>query len=152
MGRLIIPLLALVGLVAGGAAGLALKPAPVPPDDGESAAPPRDRPATPAEFYEMDSHFVVPLIGQDRIRGLMVLSLGLEVGPGEVSGLRALEPRLRDAFLRVLFDHANAGGFDGRFTSASQMDLLRAALREAAQSMMPGVRDVLIVEMIRQDT
>ncbi|MGY6410062.1 MAG: flagellar basal body-associated FliL family protein [Alkalilacustris sp.] len=151
MGRLIVPLLALLGLVAGAAAGIALKPAPPPSEDAEEAPPVRAIPGLPSTFHAMDNHFIVPLLGPDRTRGLMVLSLSLEVVESELAAVRALEPRLRDAFLRVMFDHANAGGFDGHFTASGQVDALRKALREAAQSLQPGVREVLIVDILRQE-
>ena len=62
------------------------------------------------------------------------------------------EPKLRDAFLRVMFDHANAGGFDGAFTNSNQMDVLRRALREVAQKTIgPTASDVLILDIVRQD-
>ncbi len=60
---------------------------------------------------------------------------------------------MRDSFLQVLFDHANAGGFDGAFTEAGAMDQLRGALREVAQRDLGEelVKDVLILEIARQD-
>jgi len=62
------------------------------------------------------------------------------------------EPRLRDAFLQVMFDHANIGGFNGAFTSTANMRLLREALQEAADRIMNGhISDVLIVDIVRQD-
>ncbi|MGY6634262.1 MAG: flagellar basal body-associated FliL family protein [Alkalilacustris sp.] len=153
MKHLLLPIgLAVVGLAGGIGAGLALKP-PAPAEDTEAevAAVPLP-PATPSAFVEMANPFVIPLIGPNRIRSMVVLELSLEVAQAEVSAVRALEPRLRDAFLRVLFDHANAGGFDGVFTAASPMSSLRTALRETATSLAgPGVRDVLILDMMRQD-
>ena len=44
-----------------------------------------------------------------------------------------MEPKLRDVFLQVLFDHANMGGFRGAFTRSDVLEPLRTALREAAQ-------------------
>lgn len=57
-------------------------------------------------------------------------------------------------FLRVLFDHANAGGFRGTFTDGSTLVALRRALLEAARSAMgaEGVLDVLITDIVRQDS
>jgi hypothetical protein len=64
----------------------------------------------------------------------------------------AVEPKLRDAFLQVLFDHANTGGFDGVFTATNVMRSLRAALLDAAGTAVPDlVRDVLILDIQRQD-
>ena len=147
MTRFLIPLiLGCVGLMGGIAAGLALKPAP----SAEAAAAPA--PATPSAFMEMANNFVIPLIGADRIRSMVVMQLSLEVGDTELATVRAMEPRLRDAFLRVLFDHANAGGFDGVFTAASPMASLRTALRDATRDITgPAVRDVLILDLLRQD-
>ena len=39
-----------------------------------------------------------------------------------------MKPRLRDSFLKVMFRHANSGGFDGSFTSGRKMDDLKSAL------------------------
>jgi hypothetical protein len=51
-----------------------------------------------------------------------------------------------------MFAHANAGGFDGSFTEAAAMAPLREALREAAVNILgPVLRDVLIVDITRQD-
>ncbi|MBK5928478.1 flagellar basal body-associated FliL family protein [Rhodobaculum claviforme] len=146
MTRFLIPLiLGCVGLVGGVATGIALKP------PAEAAEPPQ-APLTPSVSLDMPSNFVIPLIGRDRIRSMMVLSLGLEVDAEQTAAVRAQEPRLRDAFLRVLFDHANAGGFDGVFTAASPMASLRTALREAAVGVSgPAVRDVLILDLLRHD-
>ena len=150
MGRLLLFLIPALGLMAGAAAGIVLKPSAPPAEGAEDALPVRSAPG-PTAFHAMDNHFVVPLLGPNRTRGIMVLSLSLEVAETELAALRRLEPRLRDAFLRVMFDHANAGGFDGRFTVPGQMESLRAALRETAQSMQPGVHEVLIVDLVRQD-
>ena len=62
-------------------------------------------------------------------------------------------PTLDDGFLEVLFAHANAGGFAGTFTETANMDALRAALLEVAKkSLSERVSDVLITDIVRQDT
>ena len=62
------------------------------------------------------------------------------------------EPRLRDSFLQILFDHASAGGFQGNFLTSVSLDSLRIALKEAAIPQAgPAVRDVLIVDLVKQD-
>lgn len=105
------------------------------------------------EYVKINNQFVVPLVRDDRISGMVVLSLSLEVPAGHSEDIYAREPKLRDAMLGVLFDHANIGGFDGAFTSTSTMDVLRTALRETARQVAgPVVEDVLILDIARQDT
>ena len=62
------------------------------------------------------------------------------------------EPKLRDAFLRVLFDHAHVGGFNGTFTESGRLNVLRVALLEAAHSIVgSNVQDILITDIVRQE-
>ena len=80
------------------------------------------------------------------------MSLSLEVTAGGTEAVYQKEPRLRDAFLRVMFDHANAGGFKGVFTDGTNLGALRRALFETAHNILgPGVVDVLIADISRQD-
>lgn len=83
---------------------------------------------------------------------MAVVSLSVEVVPGGTEAVFAREPKLRDLFLQVLFDHANMGGFDGAFTRAEMLDVLRGALRDTAQTVLPGtITDILITEIARQE-
>lgn len=104
------------------------------------------------EYVKLSNQFVVPLVDNGQVTSMMVLTLSLEVGAGGGDAVFAREPKLRDALLQVLFDHANADGFRGRFTDAEAMMPLRRALREAAMKVLPGtVRDVLIADIVRHD-
>jgi hypothetical protein len=159
MGRLILPLVLLVaGLAAGVGAGLALRPAPPAPEADAggaeaAAAPAAPDPDTAHEFVKMNNQFVVPVVEGGRVVSLVIVSLSVEVTPGGAAAVFAREPRLRDTFLQVLFDHANAGGFRGTFTEGSTMNSLRVALREAARQVLgPTATDVLIVDIVRQDS
>jgi len=155
-------LLALLGLGAGLGAGLALKPEPHPEAAEEVCAPP-----VPAEaageaeggeevihdYVKMNNQFVVPVVEGGRVSALVILSISLEVQTATGEQVYQREPKLRDGFLQVLFDHANAGGFRGAFTEANNMTVLRSALLEVAQKALgPIVSDVLIVDIVRQDT
>jgi hypothetical protein len=167
MKKLVLPfILMLVGVGAGVGAGLALMPAPEeeistnPCGDGhrlETMATAQDIPAAPAslnsrEYARMNNQFVVPVVMNDRVSALMVLSLSIEVETGGQEAVFSHEPRLRDAFLQVMFDHANIGGFNGAFTASSNMRILREALQDAADRVMRGhISDVLIVDIVRQD-
>lgn len=114
--------------------------------DPENAAP-------SMEYVKLNNQFVVPIVKNQTVVALVVLSLSLEVPEGSKEAVFRMEPKLRDSFLQVLFDHANLGGFDGAFTSASNLGVLRTALREAGQRDMDvdTVQDVLILEIARQD-
>jgi len=104
------------------------------------------------EYVRLNNQFIVPVIRQGSVRSLVVLSLTVEVQNGENAVVYEREPRLRDAFLRVMFSHANVGGFDGSFTTVDAMAPLRSGLREAARQVLGDiVNDVLIVDIVRQD-
>lgn len=104
------------------------------------------------EFVKMTSQFVVPVVEREKLSSLVVISLSLEANIGLTEKIHAYEPKLRDMFLQVLFDHANMGGFNGAFTRSDMLTPLRTALREAAQKELgKDIHDVLIVEMSRQD-
>lgn len=150
--RKIIPLLlALGGLAAGAGAGLALRPQPPAPEGGDKAAAAPVAAEAP-DYVRLSNQFVVPVVEGGRVAAMVILSLSLEINPGGTEAVFAREPRLRDAFLQVLFDHANAGGFRGTFTDGSNLILLRAALRETGHRLMPEtIRDVLIADIVRQD-
>ncbi len=100
----------------------------------------------------MNNQFVVPVVKDGRVASMIVLSLSLEVAAGNTEAVYQREPKLRDAFLRVLFDHANVGGFSGSFTDGANLLVLRTNLKEAAALVLgPVVSDVLITDIARQD-
>lgn len=159
--KLLPVILALVGLGGGVGAGLFLRPAP-PPEDQAAATEHEAEPAegeeeTPEEggpeYVKMNNQFVVPVVEKGRVAAMVVLSLSLEVEAGNTEAVYQREPKLRDVFLQVLFDHANVGGFSGSFTDGTNLISLRNSLKEAAGLILgPAVRDVLITDIARQDS
>lgn len=108
---------------------------------------------TGSDFVKLNNQFVVPVVQQDRVAALVVLSLSLETRANLREVIFQREPKLRDAFLGVLFEHANMGGFNGSFTKSDRLDLLRTALREVARKEFgEDVVNVLIESIARQDT
>lgn len=105
------------------------------------------------EYIKLKNQFVVPIVKEERIASMVVTSLSLEVVQGYGETIMDVEPKLRSEFLRVMFDHANIGGFDGMFTELSSLDDLQTALREVAQKILGAdiISDVLIFEIARQD-
>ena len=107
---------------------------------------------TGTEYVRLNNQFVVPIVRHGSVRSLVIMALTLEVQTGYNERVFLHEPRLRDAFLRVMFSHANAGGFDGSFTDSASMAPLREGLMEAALVVLgDGVIEVLIVDITRQD-
>jgi hypothetical protein len=163
MRKLLPALMALIGTGAGVGAGLFFAPAPAedaatdaqaPRAQGEEAAPAAPgSEAVTRDFVRLNNQFVVPIVEDGRIGAMVVLSLSIEVTAGNAQTVYALEPKLRDGFLQVLFDHANRGGFDGAFTNANSMDVLRRMLAQVAHDLLGTVaHGVLITEIARQDT
>lgn len=148
---LILSALLLVGLGAGAGAGYWLRPTDVPPS--EPAAPdPAHQAEIAVDYAKLANPFIVPLIEDGRITSLVVLSLSLEVPAQTVEAVHAKEPRLRDSFLQILFDHANIGGFRGSFTDGANLATLRRTLLEAARLVLgDSVSEVLITDIARQD-
>ena len=104
------------------------------------------------DYAKLKHQFVIPVVEEGRVSALVVMSLSIEVETGQTQAVYSQEPKLRDGFLQVLFDHANTGGFSGSFTSTTNMRSLRDGLRENAQRVVGDVvHDVLIVEIVRQD-
>ncbi len=175
MKKLLPVLMAIVGLVGGAAAGWVLKPAPEAEaeicldEDGQPAPPETcaDRqaealgepydvavidPKDASEFVTLDRQFIVPVVTEDQVASMMVLTLSLEVSPGHVEDVFSREPKVRDALLRTLFEHAYTGGFTGDFTAEHVMRDLRRNLLIAARKVAgPDIRDVLVVDILRQD-
>jgi hypothetical protein len=167
--KLLPVVLLLVGVGGGIGAGIALRPpqsesAPTELADPETA----DTPSAPVEsadtrstddrsrgafdYVELNNQFVVPVVHEELVDSLVVMSLSVEVESGLTDTVYEREPKLRDGFLQVLFDHANMGGFEGEFTNSNNMDVLRSALTEVAQDIVgKGVTGILITDLARQD-
>ena len=104
------------------------------------------------EFLNMTNQFIVPLVDQGAVNGLVVLSISLEVVEGTIATVHQLEPKIRDRFLQVLFNHANNGGFDGNFTDFRYIKSLKDELLRNAQVVAGrDVSDILILDLVRQD-
>ena len=159
MMKLLPLVLLLIGVGAGVGAGIFLRPEAMPVSDDEDSqeavveeAEANDDEALTNEFVKMSNQFVVPIVNDESVQALVVMSLSLEVPAGQKDAVYAREPKLRDSLLQIMFDHANVGGFDGAFTEANNLAVLRRALLEASQKVMgKQVADVLIIEIARQD-
>ena len=157
MKKLIPVIFVIFGLAGGVGAGMFLAP---PEKDTELAeCTPDEKPASieisepvDVEFVKLNNQFVVPVVSDDLVKSLVVLSLSIEAKKGKVEDVYSYEPKLRDEFLQVLFDYAHIGGFDGSFTNSNNLSKLKAQLLTSAKSIMGEVvHGVLISDIVRQD-
>jgi len=168
MAKLLPILMLILGIGGGIGAGIMLAPAPemievaakgdqhdMATDEAvedHSGAEEEEDPTQQNEFIKIKNQFVIPVVERDQMTAMVVLSLSLETKPGLSGKVHTYEPKLRDVFLRVLFDHANMGGFRGAFTRSEILDPLRTSLREEARRFLgKDVVDVLILDITRQD-
>lgn len=163
MGKILPILMLLVGVGGGVGAGLALRPPPPEPEEASEEAPteeiveevdlgaPGDTPEEPG-YVKINNQFVVPVIEDKKVVSLVVLSISLETDAALTESVYSREPKLRDAFLQVLFDHAYLGGFHGIYTASTVMDALRSSLLASARRIVGDtVTNVLITDIVRQD-
>jgi flagellar FliL protein len=153
IGKILPLFLVLVGFGAGAGAGLFLRPTPpADSDPTDQATAKAADPKTVLEYVKLPNQFIVPVVEGGQITSMVILSLSLEVTQGGTDQTFQREPKLRDAFLQMLFDHANTGGFRGSFTDAANLLILRVNLLDAARKILGDlVTDVLITDIVRQD-
>lgn len=143
-------LLGLLGLGIGIGAGIFLRPVH---DEAEVVVEEPLDPALAPEYAKLPNQFIVPVMAKGKVSAMVILSLSLEVTNGATQEVYKIEPKLRDVFLQVMFDHANSGGFSGSYTDGANLLLLRKALLEAAKAVLKDtVTDVLIIDIVRQDS
>lgn len=162
-------LMLLVGTGAGVGAGVFLRPEPEPKavestqaDGGDAAVETAEEsggeddetlPIEGKEYVKLSNQFVIPIVEDDRISSMVVMTLSVEAPLGQGELVFDIEPKIRDVFLRVLFDHATIGGFSGAFLNNENLDVVRRSLRDAARHNFGAdfISDVLIFEIARQD-
>lgn len=163
MFKKLLPLFALIlGLAGGGAAAIVLAPAGEDTNattdtaaDGDSAAVGEstgDAEPGNTEIVKLPNQFVVPVILDNRVRAMVILTVALEVETGVGDQVRRLEPKLRDTFLAELFTLAAMGGFEDELISRQTLELVKTALTERSKEVLSEQSvTVLITDMARQD-
>lgn len=165
MKKLLPIIMLFIGIGAGTGAGVFLRPEP---PDGEPSEQDLketktaekeetdEKPATGGEgkqYIKLKNQFVIPIVDVERITSMVVMTLSVEVPEGRGQAVYDIEPKIRDVFLRVLFDFGTVGQFNGAFASNASLDVIRNGLREAAFREFGSdlISDVLIFEIARQD-
>lgn len=163
MKKVIALFLVLLGIAGGGAAGMFLKPPPPEEEttdqkvaDGDEVTDdgqPPDSEFNAGVFVKVGRQTIIPVVEGGETQALMLFELAVDVVPGENDLAFEMEPRLRDAFLRELFQMSHTGAFmttftDDRVIEELRQNLIRAAKKELGAS---AVNDVLILDVMRQE-
>jgi len=172
-------LLVLIGIAAGAAGGVFLKPDASPQKaDGEqmsegeadileqSEAPAienkdeqsaeNDGKGVPSvegrAYVKIGKQTIVPVVEGGETRALMLFELAVDV-PLELQDIaHELEPRLRDGFLRELMKMSHTGAFMSTFTDDQVIEELRSNLVHSARRILgKEAQDVLILDIMRQE-
>ncbi|WBU63272.1 hypothetical protein [Paracoccus aerodenitrificans] len=120
-------------------------------DAGEGRADEEEEQAEDSAYFRFPTQFFVPVMHRDRLDGVMVFTLTLEMPYDQQEAVFSQEYLLRDALLRSLMIYANTGGFDGNYTIEPRMQRLRRTLLDTAHKASGGiVTQVLIEDIARQ--
>ena len=160
--KLIVAVLTVAGFLAGAYGGDLLRPQPEPGEITDSNQPAANTdaqaekettaPVAEPAWFRIPNQFFIPILRNDTVRGVMVLTLTVETTEPQLAAVQQQEHRLRDALLGTLMIHANTGGFEGNFTTEVHLSALRKALLTAAQKVSgPEIINILIEDIARQD-
>ncbi|MEM9147092.1 MAG: flagellar basal body-associated FliL family protein [Pseudomonadota bacterium] len=173
--KLIIALvLVVIGVAGGGALGMMLKPDAKPEmaaegggdamgDETKTMAkadmapkkemePDEDPTEDPAAYVTIARQMIVPVVSGGETQALMLFEIALDVPEEHREVVLEREPRLRDAFLRELFELSYTGAFLETYTSDRVMEDLRQKLLAAARVHVGDrVTDILILDALRQE-
>lgn len=154
-------LLALFLVLAAGVGGIyggqALKPAE---DDAEAHAradlaeplPTTESQDAAYEYVKFSRQFILPVVESSKIKSLIVADIQLEVTSGSTEYTFSRAPKLRAAFLQVLYRHAHTGSLKQSILTDRTLRELREDLLKVARPILGDrIRDILITDLLRQD-
>lgn len=177
MKKLLPILLIVLGVVGGGALGMFLKPPAPAAEHGEDDAGKQSAdaghgdaghgedthagddghggeasPEGQRDYVKVGKQIIIPIVEGGETKALMLFELAVDVPLGQRALVSEREPRLRDAFLRELFEMSYTGAFMTTFTDDRVIEELRRNLIVAARAHLGDiVSDVLILDVMRQE-
>jgi flagellar FliL protein len=103
-------------------------------------------------YLKFKRQFVIPVMKDQKVGGLVLMNFNLELNEDAGDEVFSEEPKLRDAYMRVLLQMSSEGAFDGDLVSPATYEQLRYNLITASTRIIDeGVEDVLILDIVKQD-
>lgn len=103
-------------------------------------------------YYKFPREFVVPLIENGRVSSLVILNINLEIDESASAQMFLIEPAVRDNIMTTLISLANDGKTFQTLSDIESYESMRALVLMNLRKAVPnGVRNVLILDMARQD-
>ncbi|WP_300394434.1 flagellar basal body-associated FliL family protein [Henriciella sp.] len=103
-------------------------------------------------YYKFSREFVVPIVGTERVKSLVILNLNLEVDESASQDLFSREPALRDNIMTALISLSADDEIFNSLNSIEHYETIRSMILANLQnSFGEGVKNVLILDMARQD-
>lgn len=103
-------------------------------------------------YYKFSREFVVPLLENGRVSSLVILNINLEIDESVSAKMFSMEPAVRDNIMTTLVSLANDGKTFQTLSDIESYESMRALVLMNLKKVVPsGVRNVLILDMARQD-
>lgn len=154
MKKLFPVLIIIIGVAAGAGAGIFLKPVQTADPENEHVdhEPSAIDEGAERSFVKIGKQTIVPVVNDGETRALMLFELAVDVPATRADQVHEMEPRLRDAFLRELFQMSYTGAFLTNFTEERIIEELRRNLTNAARTYLGhNQAEVLILDVMRQE-
>ncbi len=144
MKKIIFFALALMVLIGAGVGGWIMFGPKPEGAEGEQVAEAKKKPSGPPQFVTLDP-VILPVIGNKRVEQNVMLIIAVEVADDANKDIvRAVQPRLRDAYIRALYGSIGRDQvIEGQIINVASLE---SKLREATESVLGKdvAQDVLI--------
>lgn len=163
MMKFLLPLLlAIVGVVGGVAIGIVMKPEPVLTEEEKAAieekqaakaALDKSLKAADSEYFQLTDKLVAPFKRGNGRSAFVAVHITLELAPGKMPFAETHEPKVVDAFLRVVVGFAATGAFDDHGHAPHTLEELNKELLKTVRAVLGDdvVRSVLIANLLTSD-
>ena len=103
-------------------------------------------------YYKFSREFVVPIMRNNQVTSLVILHITLETDSSTSEKLFSEEPKLRDNIMTTLIRLSNDGRTLEQPTDVNNYETIRSmVLMNLKESISDGIRNVLIVDLAKQD-